>query len=103
MSNRIDFFTWMSETEYLLFKDAGQPADAPPNHYKVQPNNVGKLVWISGAPGSGKSTVAHLLSKQFGYVYYEGDAFFDHLNPYIPPDVDDPSNACHQQMRLRGL
>ena len=103
MSNRLDYFEWMSEKSYILFKDIGDPADAPPNHYKIQPNNVGKFIWISGAPGTGKSTTAHTLSKMFGYVYYEGDAFINLVNPYIPPNVVQPTNAVSEQRRLKGI
>ena len=28
-----------------------------------------------------------------GFVYYEGDCFETGKNPYIPLDVDDPTNA----------
>ena len=102
-SNKVEFYEWMSESEYLAFKDSGEPADAPPNHYKLQPDYTGKLLWIDGRPGLGKSTVAQLLSKMFGYVYYEGDAFFSLVNPYLPPNIDEPTNAVQQQKRLTGI
>ena len=86
----VDFLDWMSEEEVTRYKDSGDPVDALPNHYKIQPENQGKLLWLCGAPGLGKSTSGHLLSKKAGYVYYEADAFMNHLNPYIPPQVDDP-------------
>ena len=87
----------------MIFQDFGDPHDAPPNHYKIQPENVGKLLWISGAPGLGKSTSGLYLSRKAGYVYYEADAYGGHLNPYIPPDVDEPSLATMKQKPLKGL
>ena len=103
MSNQLDSFEWLSEEDYSALKDAGDPADAPPNHYKIQPEYIGKLVWISGAPGLGKSTSGLYLSKIAGYVYYEADAFGMHVNPYIPSDVDEPSLATVKQKPLKGV
>merc|ERR1711983_214161 len=71
--------------------------------YKVQPENQGKLIFISGAPGSGKSTTALKLAKKEGFVYYEGDGFIFLRNPYIPLDAEEPSFATSKQKRIRGL
>ena len=35
----------------------------------------GKLIWLSGAPGLGKSTSAQILGREHGFVYYEADCF----------------------------
>jgi len=96
-------FEWITEDEYIAKKNFGDPWDAPPNHYKIQPENDGKLLFISGAPGLGKSTCGLMLSKMAGYVYYEGDAFSMHVNPYIPPDAEEPSMATLKQKPLLGL
>ena len=51
----------------FLEKDTGDPIDDPPSrHYKIQPEYQGRLVWISGAPGLGKSTTAQLLARDHG-------------------------------------
>ena len=50
--------------------------EAPSHPYKEQPERLGKVLWITGAPGLGKSTSAQLLSRNAGYVYYEADCFY---------------------------
>ena len=100
---RVDTLRWQSEEEILSFKERGDPADALPCHYKIQPNKKGKLIWVSGAPGMGKSTSAQILSKTSGYVYYEGDFFMTNVNPYIPPSSGEPSLAGFKQNFLKGL
>ena len=102
-TNQLDHYEWMSEKDYQIFKDIGDSWDAPASHYKTEPDNVGKLIWITGAPGTGKSTAAQMLSKMFGYVYYEGDSFIQMVNPYINPNADEPTNAVELQKRLKGI
>jgi gluconate kinase len=56
-----------------------------PSQYETRPSSSpqsGKLIWISGGTGSGKTTVSELLRDKGDYVYYEGDCFMFHLNPY---------------------
>lgn len=90
---------WISEEEFNKDCDA---MEAPRSHYKVEPERIGKLLWISGPPGVGKSTSAQLLSREHGFVYYEGDCFLNMRNPYIPPHVENPSLAQFQQRKLSG-
>ena len=80
----------------------GDSIEAPPSSYKVEPERQGKIVWISGPPGLGKSTTAQLLSRKHGYVYYEGDCFFMLRNPYIPPNAPEASLASLEQNKLVG-
>mmetsp|Transcript_12151 Transcript_12151/g.25018 ORF Transcript_12151/g.25018 Transcript_12151/m.25018 type:complete len:230 (+) Transcript_12151:165-854(+) len=42
----------------------------------------GSFVWISGATGSGKTTLAECLRDTGDFVYYEGDCYLFNLNPY---------------------
>jgi len=93
---------WMTEEEAAALVEEVDPIEAPPGPYKIQPNNLGKFLWITGSPGLGKSTSAQLLSKLHGYVYYEGDCFSSCKNPYIPVDVADPSLAQANQNSLVG-
>lgn len=46
--------------------DEGDPMEAPPGPYKIQPEVQGKLVLLTGAPGAGKSTTAQLLGRLKG-------------------------------------
>ena len=60
-------------------------AKAPTTFYTLEPGKSGKLLFLTGPPGSGKSSVALELARNYGYKYYEGDCFFYHsCNPYIP-------------------
>ena len=65
--------------------------------------NLGKVVWLSGPPGAGKSTTAQLMGRDAGYVYYEADCAMAFLNPFVPTNVDNPTLAAFQQMPLKVL
>ena len=87
-------------SSYKKRKEPPEPYSASP--YKIEPERQGRLIWITGPPGLGKSTSAQLLSREHGFVYYEGDCFFGLRNPYIPPDVENPSLAQVKQRKLVG-
>ena len=104
MANEVNHFKKMTTQEYEEFKNSADPYDAPTSHYKIQPEFTNdKLLWISGAPGSGKSTKGLILSRKAGYVYYEADCFAYHANPYIPVDVQEPSIAIQKQKPLKHI
>ena len=98
----ISALEWMTEEEAAALEAEGDPIEAPPGEYKIQPEYLGKLLWITGQPGLGKSTSAQLLCKNYGYVYYEADCFGDCRNPYVPGEVPDPSMAQVNQKPLKG-
>jgi len=98
----ISMLEWITEEEVAAMEDDKDPIEAPPGPYKIQPDILGKFLWITGAPGLGKSTSAQLLCRNSGYVYYEADCFGSCKNPYIPPDVPDPSMAQVYQKALKG-
>ena len=103
-ASSVDCYEWMSEEEVTRYIESGDPVEAPPCHYKIQPKIQGTLLWITGAPGLGKSTTGDLLSKKANYVYYEADAFMWHLNPYIPPDTSENSREnLLDQKHLKGV
>jgi DNA polymerase III delta prime subunit len=92
----------MTEEEAKAFSSDGDPIEAPHRLYKIQPDYLGKFLWITGPPGLGKCTSAQLLSNTAGYVYYEADCYGSCRNPYIPVDVQNPSLAQVNQRPLRG-
>merc|ERR1719331_1002808 len=94
---------WITEEEAERIANDGDPIDAPASHYKLEPQRQGRLLWITGPPGLGKSTTAQLLSRKHGYVYYEGDCFFMVRNPYIPPNAQEASLATLEQNKLVGV
>jgi len=79
------------------------PADAPSNHYPLRPGHIGKLVFISGNPGFGKSTTARRMMDTKGFVYYEGDCFMSHKNPYLPPGNNSAIDALLLAKPLKGV
>ena len=108
----------ITEEEKIAIDNDFDPIEAPPGPYKVQPDVPGiqenqrtfiftflipgKIIWLSGAPGMGKSTTAQLLARKNGFVYYEADCFMALKNPYIALDVDNPSLASQSQKPLKG-
>ena len=67
----VGYMEWITEEEAAAIEAAKEPMEAPSHPYKEQPDNPGKLLWITGPPGLGKSSTAQLLAKTAGYVYYE--------------------------------
>ena len=67
-SKNSDHFKWISDDDFTKFLESRDPMEAPSCPYKIQPENQGKLVWLSGPPGVGKSTTGQLLAKKANYV-----------------------------------
>ena len=58
MSNQYEVLGAAPKADDLKkLSDDRDSALAPARDYKIQPENQGKLVWLTGTPGSGKSTI----------------------------------------------
>jgi len=77
------FLDWLDEEEKNSIINDKDPADDIPNNYPSKPNQVGKILWLCGSTGMGKTTTAKLLQEEHGFIYYEGDCFTFGLNPYV--------------------
>ena len=64
---------------------------------------TGRILWLSGSPGMGKSTSAQILGRKHGYVYYEGDCFGMVKNPFIDLNVAEPTMHQIKQKNLKGM
>ena len=66
-------------------------------------NHFGSFISILflGPPGAGKSTSGMLLGRNHGYVYYEADVFGMFANPFVDPNVDEPTLAIMTQKPLK--
>ena len=91
----------LSDEELKNLLDKREPIDSRSHFYKVQPEKQGRLIFLSGTPGSGKSTTALKLAQKEGFVYYEGDCFGNFVNPYIPLHAEKPSLATNRQKPVK--
>merc|ERR1719510_1451005 len=95
----------LTDEELEALKEDREPMEAPkiPDYIKPQPGKLGKMLWFSGPPGSGKSTTAQLLARNNGYIYYEADCMSIFVNPFIDVHAPEPSIAQMNQKPLKGL
>ena len=81
-------FQYLTEQELQKLGQERDEFNSPSCPYKIQPENPGKLVWLAGAPGCGKSTTALSMARNHGYTFVEGDFIMFLINPFPPLDVD---------------
>ena len=100
--NDLSIHKWQSEDDLKQLSDDRDSFLEPSCEYNIQPKNQGKLIWLTGSPGAGKSTVGHLMSKEAGYVYYEGDCADNFLNPFISSSLrGNPTKYAFRQKPLK--
>ena len=99
--NCLETLSWISNEDFQKLCDERDPIETPSCQYKIQPENQGKLIWLSGPPGAGKSTTGQLMGRKAGYVYFEADCSMNCLNPFVPLDCDNPTLAAIRQKPLK--
>ena len=106
-SKKLEEYHWLDEEAIKKISSGFEDINERSHPYKAQPETIigekGNLIFLSGAPGCGKSITALKLAQKEDFVYYEGDCFIRMKNPYIPLDVKEPSLAHRNQPKVRGL
>jgi len=72
---------WLDEETFEQKKNNTDPVDNMPNDYECK--QPGKLIWLTGGTGMGKSTTAAYMKENEGFVHYEGDCFIYGINPFV--------------------
>ena len=72
-------------------------------HITPKPGTEGKIVFLTGPPGAGKSSTCQLMAREKGFIYFEGDCVMQFINPFTDPHVDNPSIASAAQPPLKVL
>jgi hypothetical protein len=67
--NELESFELQSNETISSLRKSRDHAEAPTNRYKIQPENQGKLIFIYGVQGSGKSAIGYILSQKNDFVY----------------------------------
>lgn len=62
------------------------------------------VYWIGGSPCSGKSTIAEMITKDYGYTYYQCDLFNEkHVNASNPSLWTEAEAFRRTTKRLNGI
>ena len=70
-------------------------------HITPTPGKQGKVYWLSGPPGAGKSTTCQLMAREKGFIYYEADCVMQMVNPFTDINADNPSVASFMAKPLK--
>ena len=61
----------------------------------------GMIFWLTGVPGSGKSTTCQLMARNHGFVYLEVDGYTFMINPFPDLNKGNPSVSAHVNKALK--
>lgn len=102
--NMPETYVWLSDDELRQVLDNRESIFSPScPHIQIQPEKQGKIYWLSGPPTSGKSTTCQLMARKKGFVYYEADCTMIFVNPFVDPNVENPSVAGWCQPPLKVI
>ncbi len=103
-SNCPDEWHWTDDEGVEKLKEDRDHVDTPScPHITPKPGKAGKLIWMSGPPGSGKSTTCQLMAREKDFVYFEADCVMAFLNPFVDPQAENPTLQAFRQKPLKGL
>lgn len=102
-NGKVNTFKWLSKEDLDEMREDREDIKEASCPYKIQPENKGKLIFLSGPPGAGKSTVAQMMSKNYDFVFYEADSIMVCLNPFVPNEVENPTMAAFRQKPVKGF
>ena len=101
MMNHVEIWSLLTPEALEKLKESREHVENMSCQYKIQPENQGKLVWLSGPPGAGKSTTGQLMGREANYVYYEADCTSMFLNPFIDVSLDNLTVAGMSQAPIK--
>merc|ERR1712110_12423 len=101
--NTLQVTYWVSEEEHQKKMDDRDPMEAPScQQYTPKPGSPGRVYWLSGPPGSGKSTTCQMMARKKDFRYFEADATMSLVNPFTDISTDNPTMATYQNKPLKG-
>ena len=103
-TGKIGKLQWLNEDDMKMILGPVEHLDTRSHPYKIQPENQGRLIFLSGPPVCGKRMAGWKLAQKEGFVYYDGDLFIDLKNPYIPLNSERTRQEIHDsQPWVKGL
>jgi len=102
---RMDILEWISDEEFQKILEEREDIDYPSCPYdEEQPKKKpGMIFWLTGVPGSGKSTTCQLMARNHGFVYLEVDGYMFMINPFPDLNKGNPSVSARVNKALKGV
>ena len=67
-SNSVEMIKKLSDAEFEMKRSSRDHKDTPTcSHITPKPGAPGKIYWLSGPPGAGKSTICQLMAREKGF------------------------------------